>query len=272
MNSAGESRQEPTTNWFAGRVAVVTGGGSGMGRATALALGGLGVKVVVANRRADRGDAVAEEIRRGGGDAVFHRTDVADEGQVRSMVDRAVSEFGGLDLAFNNAGAYEPEGPTGAVDIGRARRIVDVNVLGVLACMRHQIPAMLERGGGAIVNNASALADSVIPNAPAYVASKHAVVGLTRAAAVEYGSRGIRVNAISPGITETELTMENGGPLAGADDAAREAARRMAISHHPIGRLGTPRDMADAVLWLLGPTSSFVLGHALAVDGGWLAR
>lgn len=272
MHHAEDRLTESPTRWFQGKVAVVTGGGSGMGREAALTLGGLGAKVVIANRRSDRGSAVAEEIRRSGGDAVFHQTDVADEGQIRSMVDRAVSEFGGLDLAFNNAGAYQPEGPTGAVDIELARRIIEVNVLGVLACMRHQIPAMLARGGGAIVNNASALADSVIPNAPAYVASKHAVVGLTRAAAIEYGGRGVRVNAISPGITETELTMENGGPLSGTDDAARQAARRMAVSHHPIGRLGTPRDMAEAVVWLLGPTSSFVLGHALAVDGGWLAR
>lgn len=160
MHHAEGRLTESPTRWFEGKVAVVTGGGSGMGREAALTLGGMGVKVVLANRRSDCGSAVVEEIRRSGGDALFHQTDAADEGQIRSMVDRAVSEFGGLDLAFNNAGAYQPEGPTGAVDIELARRIIEVQVLGVPACMRYQIPAILARDGGAFVNNASALDDS----------------------------------------------------------------------------------------------------------------
>ena len=247
-----------------GKVAIVTGGSAGIGRAAAWALAGEGAAVVVADVDVDRGEEVAREIEAKGGRAMFIRTDVSDDAQVATMVGRAVDHFGGLDIAFNNAGVEGTPGPTDECTPENWHRTLAVNLTGIWSCMRHEVPRMLERGGGVIVNMSSVAGLVGFATSPAYVASKHGVVGLTRTAALEYATRGIRVNAVCPGIIDTEMIDRF--------TAGRPEVESAMVDMEPLGRIGRAEEVADAVVWLCSDRSSFVTGQAIAIDGGFVAR
>jgi len=251
---------------FDGKVAQITGAASGIGKAAALAFGRQGARVVVSDlaSKADEGQSVAEEIIGFGGEAIFVACDVAEEAQVSALVSETVNRFGRLDAAFNNAGIGGNSAETHAYEIDDWDRVMSINLRGVFLCMRAEIPQMLEQGAGTIVNTASIAGLVAFQNSPAYTASKHAVIGLTRTTALEYAQRGIRVNAVCPGIIDTPL-------IAGALQRDNAAFDRFTEAE-PIGRLGTPEEIADAVVWLSSPKASFVLGHPMVVDGGWVSR
>jgi len=253
--------------WAKGKVAIVTGAAAGIGRATALAFAQAGANVLVADVNTAGGEETVRLIREAGGTAEFIQVDVTKDEQVAAMVKRAVDLWGGLDYAFNNAGIEGALAPTHEYPEEAWQRVIDINLTGVWRCMRHEIPEMLKRGGGAIVNCASILGLVGFANAPAYTAAKHGVVGLTKAAAQEYAELGLRVNAICPGFIETPMVMERGVQL-GKD----KAAYAQVASLHPMNRLGKPEEIANAVLWLCSPEASFVTGYPLAVDGGYVSR
>ncbi|MGQ0803745.1 MAG: glucose 1-dehydrogenase [Actinomycetota bacterium] len=245
-----------------GKVAVVTGGGSGLGRACAVALGAAGADVMVADVDADGG---AETVSLVAGSAEFAATDVTDPDAVTAMVGRTVERFGRLDAAVNNAGTTGPGAPVADYALEDWNRTLALNLTGVFLCMKHEIPAMIASGdGGAIVNMSSGAGLVGFPGLPAYVASKHGVVGLTRAAALEYVGAGIRVNAVCPGSTRTPMLEA----FMGGDPMIEKMMEKAA----PIGRLGRPEEIAEAVVWLCSDAASFVVGHALAVDGGAVAQ
>ncbi len=247
---------------FAGRVAVVTGGATGIGRAAVEQFASGGAAVVVADLDVDGGAAVAESVRAGGGTARFIPTDVTDPDSVTAMVATAVDDHGRLDLAFNNAGTSGSYAPVADADLAAWDRTVALNLTGVFLCLRAVIPAMVASGGGAIVNTSSAAGQMGFAGLSAYVASKHGVIGLTKSAALENARTGVRVNAVLPGTVRTPM-LEG---FAGSDDAL-EAMGRTA----PMRRLGEPTEIAAAVVWLCSDAASYVTGHALAVDGGSLA-
>lgn len=247
-----------------GKVAVVTGAASGIGRATALAFAKEGARVVVSDVDAEGGEATVRMIRECGGEAIFVRADVSRTAEVRELIATAVGTFGRLDYAFNNAGIEGESAPTADATEENWDRVIDINLKGVWLCMKAEIPRMLENGGGAIVNCSSILGTVGFERAPAYVASKHAVIGLTRTAALEYARQGIRINAVCPGFIHTPL-IDSGAPEA-------QAMLNQLAEMEPIGRIGTPEEVADAVTWLCSDRSSFVTGHPLLVDGGWVAR
>ena len=247
-----------------GKVAVVTGGSAGIGYATALALSREGAAVVIADVDDERGEKAAAAISGEGGRALFVHADVSDDAQVAAMIRTTVDELGGLDLAFNNAGIEGTPALTHECTPENWHRTLAVNLNGVWSCMRHEIPVMLERGGGSIVNCSSVAGLVGFPSSPAYVASKHAVVGLTKTAALEYAEAGIRVNALCPGVIDTEMIERF---THGEDEAEANM-----VAMEPVGRMGTPEEIADAVVWLCSDRSSFVTGQAIAVDGGFVAR
>ena len=250
---------------FANRIVLVTGATSGIGEATAHAFAREGATVVVNGRRADKGEAVAQAIRNAGGRAEFAQADVADEDQVVKMIDGIVARHGRLDIAFNNAGVEGKMGaPTADQTFEDYRTSIDVNVGGVLWAMKHEILAMLRTGGGSIVNTASIFSQIGMPGMALYAASKHAVVGLTRAAALEYAQQGIRINAVSPGGVETEMFVR----AAGTPEENSEG-RQYFTNFHPMGRISRPDEQAEAVLFLASAKASFVNGANLAVDSGW---
>ena len=250
---------------FTGKVAIVTGGSSGIGRATAIAFAREGAKVVVASRRIKEGEETVQLVKKAGSDGFFIKTDVAKAADIKAMVEKTVATYGRLDYAFNNAGVIEQTpGPLVEQSEETFGRIMDINVKGVWLSMKYEIPEMLKRGGGAIVNMSSVAGVVGFPGLGIYVASKHAVVGLTKAAAVEYSKSGVRVNAVNPAAIETDML----GHVVG-DNA--EARAQMAAAH-PIGRTGRPEEIADAVIWLCSDKASFVTGHALLVDGGYTAQ
>lgn len=248
---------------FVGKVALVTGGASGIGRAAAEQFAARGAKVLVADRDEAGGAETVRRIVEAGGEAVARATDVADPEHVAAMVAAAVETFGRLDVALNNAGTPGTYAPLAEQTLADWNHTLAVNLTSVFLSMQAEIPPMLAAGGGAIVNTASAAGLMGFANLPAYVASKHGVVGLTKSVALEFAGKGIRINAVCPGSIRTQM-LEG---FTGGDDKVLEGMGRM----QPIGRLGTPEEVAEAVVWLCSDAASFVTGHALAVDGGVLA-
>jgi NAD(P)-dependent dehydrogenase (short-subunit alcohol dehydrogenase family) len=243
-----------------GKAALVTGGGSGLGRASAIALARAGATVTVADVNEDGGKETAALVyEEAGGDAEFVRADVTRPDDVAAMVDQAIARWGHLDCALNNAGMTGTSAPTADYELDDWNRAIALNLTGVFLCLKYELSAMLERGGS-IVNMASGAGLVGFPGLPAYVASKHGVVGLTRAAALEYASQGVRINAICPGSTRTPMLE---GFMGGDEQVERMMTRAV-----PLGRLGRPDEIAEAVVWLCSDAASFVVGHALAVDGG----
>ena len=247
-----------------GRAALVTGAASGIGRAAALVFASEGAKVLLSDVDEAGGELNAKRIREGGGEGLFFRCDVSKAAEVEAMVRKAVSTFGRLDCAFNNAGVEGAPSSTVECSEDNWRRTLDINLKGIWLCMKYEIPEMLKGGRGAIVNNASIAGLVGFPALPAYTASKHGVIGLTRTAALEYAKAGIRVNAVCPGVIQTPMVerFTKGDPKAYAQLAAGE----------PAARLGKPEEVAEAALFLCTDAASFITGHALAVDGGWVAQ
>ena len=249
---------------FDGKVALITGGGSGIGRATALAFARDGAQVVIGNRNVARGEETVAMIQKAGGTASFKRTDVLITKDIEALVDHAVKTCGRLDIAFNNAGIEGDIHPT-IVDHTEASfdAIMDVNVKGVWLSMKYEIPRMLEQGSGSIVNCSSVAGVIGFPGIGIYVASKHAVVGLTKTAALEFSAKGIRINAVNPAVIDTEMVDR----ISGAMNMKKSELKNF----HPIGRIGRVEEVAEAVLWLCSDRASFVTGHSLIVDGGFTA-
>jgi NAD(P)-dependent dehydrogenase (short-subunit alcohol dehydrogenase family) len=245
---------------FAGKVALVTGAAGGIGRGVALAFGRAGARVVLADIAVAAGEAVADEIRAAGGEALFVRVDVASDADVRALVAATVERFGRIDCAFNNAGVEEEHQRLADSDEALYDRMMAINVKGVWLCLKHEIAQMLAQGGGgAIVNTASVAGLVGAPKHAIYAASKHAVVGLTKSAAIEYGRKGIRVNSVCPGVIRTAMLERALEREPGWEDTL--------VRMHPIGRLGEVDDVVSAVLWLCSDGAGFVTGHQLAVDG-----
>ena len=245
---------------FSGKVALVTGAAAGMGLATAQAFAEAGAAVVLADFKEDAVKGAAEKLVAAGHKAIAVRCDVSDDAQVAAMVDRTVAEFGRLDAAFNNAGVMARIAPTADSTREDWERVIGINLRGVWSCMKHELRQMERQGSGAIVNNASVGALTGNPGIGSYIASKHGVVGLTRTAALEYVKRGIRVNAVNPGLIDTQIGRD---VFRGDEKVYEETAKQV-----PIGRAGRPEEIASAVLWLCSPGASYVVGHALTVDGG----
>lgn len=247
---------------FDGKVAIVTGGSFGIGRATAVAFAKRGAKVVVADYVEN--DETLNLIKAGGGDALFVKCDVSKSGDVKEMVDKTIAAFGRLDYAFNNAGI---EGNMGSItDCTEENwdKTININLKGIWLCMKYEIPHMLQSGKGAIVNCASVAGLVGFPGLPAYVATKHGVVGLTKTAALEYVKAGIRVNAVCPGVIKT--------PMIDRITGGQKETEAQFVAGEPIGRMGTPEEIAEAAVWLCSDSASFTTGQALAVDGGWVAQ
>jgi NAD(P)-dependent dehydrogenase (short-subunit alcohol dehydrogenase family) len=247
------------------KVAIITGGSTGIGRASAIALAKEGVKVAVAARRIKKGEETVHLVKEAGSDGIFLRTDVTNEDDVRSLVEKTVKVYGRLDYAFNNAGIEEAMTPLVEQTSNIFDQIMSINVKGIWLSMKYEIPEMIRNGGGgAIVNMSSAAGVMGFPQMPVYIASKHAVLGLTKSAALEYASSGIRINAIAPGGVETDMAKRL------ADDNHQFLDTLTSI--HPIGRIAQSEEIANAVVWLLSDKASFVLGHTLLVDGGVVSR
>ncbi|MCY4451710.1 MAG: glucose 1-dehydrogenase [Immundisolibacterales bacterium] len=250
---------------FDHRTALVTGGGSGIGREAALLFAARGARVVIADIAAGGGESTAKAILEGGGEAVFVRTDVTRADEVAAMVDAAVASFGGLDCAVNSAGtATFVRTRTHEFTEEEWRRVIDVNLTGVWLCMKREIEPMLQGGGGAIVNLSSIYGLVAAAGTAAYTASKHAVAGLTKTAALDYAKRNIRVNALSPGYTRTAM-------VEGVVSSKPEIEDWM-VGRTPLGRMGTPREIAEAAVWLCSDAAAFVSGVILPVDGGVVAQ
>lgn len=245
---------------FSGKVALVTGGAAGIGRATAQAFAQQGVQVVVADLDVPGGQACVEAIRAAGGQATFVRCDVTREADVKAMIEQTLASYGRLDYAFNNAGIEIEKGRLAEGSETEFDAIMGVNVKGVWLCMKYQLPVMLAQGGGAIVNTASVAGLGAAPKMSIYAASKHAVIGLTKSAAIEYAKKQIRVNAVCPAVIDTDMFRR----AYEADPRKAEFAAAM----HPVGRIGKVEEVAGAVLYLCSDGAAFTTGQALAIDGG----
>lgn len=247
---------------FKDQTAIVTGASFGIGRATALAFAERGANVVLADWAEN--DETLKLIKKTGGEAIFVKCDVSQETDVKNLIDKSIEKFGRIDHAFNNAGTEGQTARTHECSDENWERVIGVNLKGVWMCMKYQIPHMLEQGKGTIVNNASVAGLVGFMGVPAYVASKHGVVGLTKNAALEYAKQNIRVNAVCPGIIKTPMIDRFTGK-------AKEVEKQF-TDMEPVGRMGEPEEVAEAVIWLCSDAASFVTGHAMTVDGGWVAQ
>jgi NAD(P)-dependent dehydrogenase (short-subunit alcohol dehydrogenase family) len=247
-----------------GKVALVTGGSSGIGRATALTFAREEAKLIIADMHEEGGQQTVHLITEQGGEVIFVRTDVSQAVEVQAMISQAVATYGRLDCAHNNAG-ISGGGSALTAEYAEARwhQVIAVSLTGVWLCMKYEIPQMLHQGGGGIVNTASVAGLIGARGLAAYVASKHGVVGLTKTAALEYAPQGIRVHCVCPGVMRTPMTAR------GLSDPARRAR---IIASEPMGRVGTPEEVAEAVVWLCSEAASFVTGHTMTVDGGHVAQ
>jgi NAD(P)-dependent dehydrogenase (short-subunit alcohol dehydrogenase family) len=243
------------------KVALITGSGSGIGKAAAILFAGQGAKVVISDINESNGHSTAEELKKKGGDAFFIKADSSKPEDNEALIKQTIQKYGRLDIAVNNAGIGGPLSATGEYPIDGWQKVIDINLSGVFYGLRYQIPVMLEKGGS-IINVASILGQVGTKFSPAYVAAKHGVVGLTKAAALEYADKNIRINSIGPGYIKTPLVMKS------LDDAARDAL----VGLHPIGRLGESEEIAELILWLASSKSSFVTGAYYPIDGGYLAQ
>ncbi len=243
------------------KVAIVTGGGSGIGRAAAIAIAAEGAAVVIGNRSADQGEAVCHEIEKAGGRAIFHRTDCSKPEDCEALAARAEAVFGRLDLAFNNAGKFhEVLAPVHEMPIAEFSSGIDLNLKGVFYCMKYELAAMLRAGGGAIVNNASVFGVKGMPALNWYTAAKHGIIGLTRSAALEYAERNIRINVVCPGMTKTPSFDASTG---GDDD--------LYAGGIPMKRIGRSEEIAEGVVWMLSNKASYMTGALMNLDGGMIA-
>jgi NAD(P)-dependent dehydrogenase (short-subunit alcohol dehydrogenase family) len=251
---------------FEGKVAVVTGAAGGIGRASALAFAEKGAKVVVADVQISQGTETVRMIKDQGGEAVFVRTDVSNSVDVRTLIDTTVERFGRLDYAVNNAGIGGPNAATADYPEEEWNRIIGINLTGVWLCMKYEIPEMLKQGKGAIVNTASAMGLTGLSLVCGYVAAKHGVVGLTKVAAMEYATQGIRVTAVCPGFVETPMMNE----AATTGEVPKEDFYKALGNFSSAKRVGKPEEIANAVVWLCSDSASYVTGTTLVVDGGWI--
>ncbi|MCX4647032.1 glucose 1-dehydrogenase [Streptomyces sp. NBC_01446] len=249
-----------TAQRFAGKVAFVTGAGSGIGRATARAFAAEGADVVVADIDSAGNEETARLAAEHSGRVLTVKCDVTSSSEIRAAVEQTVREFGRLDIAFNNAGIEQPPAPL--VDIAEEEwsRLLDIDLRSAFLCMKYEIPAMLENGGGSIVNTSSGAGVAGIRGQAAYVAAKHGLIGLTKSAALDYAAQGVRVNAICPGIIET--------PMMNRFSGGTPEGRARVIGQEPVGRMGSPEEIASAVLWLSSDLGGFATGHAMVIDGG----
>lgn len=244
---------------FAGKVVIVTGGTSGIGRTTALAFAQEGANVVVVGRRQNEGEESVSIIEQAGGKGLFVKADVSIENEIAFAVERTIEVFGGLNFAFNNAGIFLPPAPITEISSEDIDGILAVNVRGVALSMKHEIPAIMKSGGGGIVNTASFLGIRAFPGSAIYNASKSAVIGLSKSAAVEFATQGVRVNVICPGVIDTPMNEEI---------RAEESGRNFLNELQPMKRTGRPEEIAGAVLYLCSPSAGFTTGTTLSVDGG----
>ena len=248
-----------------GKVVLMTGSGGGIGAATALVLARAGARLVLSDVAAGAGDEACAAVRAAGGEASFVAADLASEDAIAALVAATVERYGRLDGAFNNAGVEQRNKPLDELTLAEWEQAIRIDLTAVFLCIKHQVRAMLQTGGGAIVNTASSLGQVGLANAAEYVAAKHGVVGLTRAAGADYGARGVRVNAVLPGITRTPMIARLSG-----DPALSETFARLR-SRHSMDRFGEPSEIGEAVAWLLSDAASFMNGAAVAVDGGYLS-
>ena len=249
---------------FQNKVALITGASSGIGRATAIAFAKAGANVVVADVNYSGGQETAQQIKKLGQDSLFVHCDVSNPNEVEEMVAKTIVTFGRLDFAFNNAGIEGQQGTTADCSLENWNRVIDINLKGVWLCMKHELEVMLKQGSGSIVNCSSIAGLIGFQGVPAYVASKHGVIGLTKTAALEYAKSSIRINAVCPGIIST--------PMIDRFTHGEAQIRKQLADGEPVGRVGEPDEVASAVLWLCSPGSSFVTGTAIPIDGGWVAQ
>lgn len=247
------------------KVALITGAAKGIGRETALAFAQKGANLVISDINAEELENTQKLVKEEGTKVLSVIADVSDADDVRMLVNETINEFGKLDYAVNNAGISGESAATGEYSIEAWDKVIGINLRGQFLCMKYELEAMLKNGAGSIVNISSILGEVGFAEAPAYVTAKHGLVGLTKTAALEYSAKGIRVNAVSPGFIETPM-------LEDAGITTEEETREYITSLHPIGRLGKPREVADAIVWLASDEASFVTGHTLLVDGGYTAR